>query len=228
MRLGKILMSSMMPVAEVEVPSIAPGTLMGGGHFGGRIQVGSLQYDLIVSPHPFGGFYEDVSYSIEAREPYTYWDFDLEFNASLNDGWAIKLGCEATIGDAGGPGAIFAGITLNGFSDWYVGSLHEMMIIYRNLKPGTTANNTAWGAISSAVPPTPANTASVPPQTTYVPFRTGNASALREDVYCTYSRALSGDKQKYATVSFIDGTVGEMATTDSTWARAIRRQLVAA
>ena len=225
MKLSRALLGPAL-ISEVVVASIAPGTLMGGGHWGGRIQIGANQYDLIVSPHALAGFYTEYDWNVNANQPYTYWDFDIEFNASINDGYGIMQ--EAKLVGVGNYGAlsIFSNITLNGFSDWYAPSLHEMEILYRNLKPTTAANNTAFGTNSSAVPPSSNYDVSVPAQTSYVPFRSGNVSQFLEEVHFTATRGLSGNKQTYATFSFIDGSIGEAPTNEARPTRAIRRQLV--
>lgn len=213
-------------ITEVVVPSITPGTKMVGGYWGGRIQIGASQYDLIISPNPMSGDFPDMSWSIEAREPYTYWDFDIEFNSSQNDGWSIMESAKAAGVSSYATLSVFAGITSSGYTDWYLGSLQEMEIIYRNLKPGSTANVTTAGTNPSAVPPTTNYTTSLPAQTTVTSFRAANVNAFREEVYMTCSRGASGDKQRYATISFVDGSVSEAANSDSNWSRAIRRQLV--
>ena len=74
-------------------------------------------------------------------------------------------------------------LVLEGHDDWYIPARYEIEIIYRNLKPTTTANSTSYGANPNAVPPTSNYTASVPAQTTVTAFQSGGSEAFTATDY---------------------------------------------
>ena len=78
------------------------------------------------------------------------------------------------------PAAQFCeGLTINGFSDWYLGSYYEMNQIYRTLKPVTGSSFTFTGANPNAIPgPKPNYTSTDPLQTTAVDFQDGGSEAF--------------------------------------------------
>jgi len=203
--------------ADVAVPGTAPGTPMGGGFYGGRIKIGANTYDLIVSSRAEGDFSDWF---------YTYWDFDVEFNTSLNDGMSIQQAAAPELYAY----MIFSqlsSVSWGGFTDWYLGSKEEMEVIYRNLKPGTANNVTNSGVNNSTIPVTGNYSTTSPAQTSAVDFRTGGSQAFYEQPYYTSSRGPSG-KLYCQTKSFVNGADGEIFVTDRTYTRAIRRILVAA
>jgi len=88
--------------------------------------------------------------------------------------------------DATHPAAQFCeGLTIGGFSDWYMPASNELEVCYFNLKPTTQSNNTGSGINPNAVPARASNyTAGNPAQTTAAAFITGTgAEAFANDVY---------------------------------------------
>jgi hypothetical protein len=71
------------------------------------------------------------------------------------------------------PAADFCtGLTINGFSDWYLPARYELDIAYENLKPTTASNDTSWGINPYSVPERTVNrTAGDPAQTSVSAFR---------------------------------------------------------
>jgi hypothetical protein len=71
------------------------------------------------------------------------------------------------------PAADFCtGLTINGYSDWYLPARFELNIAYYNLKPTTDSNNTSWGINDYSVPKrTVNNTAGDPAQTSVSAFQ---------------------------------------------------------
>jgi len=71
------------------------------------------------------------------------------------------------------PAAQFCeGLTIGGFSDWYMPAKNELDVCYYNLKPTTTSNNTSFGVNANAVPARASNyTAGTPSQTSATDFQ---------------------------------------------------------
>lgn len=118
-----------------------------------------------------------------------------------------------------------AGLSIDGFTDWYIPSKNELDILYFNLKPTTTSNNTVNAGVNpNAVPPRASNyTASVPGQTSVLAFRTGAVQAFQATTYWNSTEA-SVDTTAARTQSFNTGAQTQNAAkTNLRPARAIRR-----
>lgn len=76
--------------------------------------------------------------------------------------------------DASHPAAQFCeGLTIGGFSDWYMPAQNELEVCYYNLKPTTNNNSTSSGINANAVPVRASNyTTGTPAQTTSANFVT--------------------------------------------------------
>jgi hypothetical protein len=86
----------------------------------------------------------------------------------------------ANMNNASHPAAEFCeGLTIGGFSDWYMPAKNELEVCYYNLKPTTTSNNTSSGTNTNAVPSRASNyTSGTPAQTSATNFQSGNAEAF--------------------------------------------------
>ena len=73
------------------------------------------------------------------------------------------------------------GLSIGGYSDWYVPAELELEILFRRFKPDNSEGNTpGFGANAYAVPPTTANySGSIPGTTTVTAFQAGNAAGFR-------------------------------------------------
>jgi len=78
----------------------------------------------------------------------------------------------ASMNDASHPAAQFCeGLTIGGYSDWYMPAKNELEVCYYNLKPTTTANDISSGINANAVPARASNyTSGNPAQTTVSAF----------------------------------------------------------
>jgi hypothetical protein len=86
----------------------------------------------------------------------------------------------AAMNSAAYPAAQFCeGLSIGGFSDWYMPAQNELEVCYYNLKPTTTNNSTSSGANVNSVPQRPSNyTTGTPAQTSAANFQTGGAQAF--------------------------------------------------
>lgn len=86
----------------------------------------------------------------------------------------------AAMNNASHPAAQYCeGLSIGGYSDWYLPARYELDIAYENLKPTTTSNNTSWGINDYSVPKRTVNrTAGAPAQTSIAAFQTGGAEAF--------------------------------------------------
>jgi hypothetical protein len=85
-----------------------------------------------------------------------------------------------TAGIANHPAANFCvGLSIGGFSDWYLPARYELDIAYFNLKPSTAANSTSWGSNIYSVPRRDINnTTSYPARTALTDFNTSTEAFL--------------------------------------------------
>ena len=177
---------------------VAFGAPYGGGYFAGRITIGGTLYNLVVSPKASG-------YDSGSAKPYKTANTDDGTSASsYSDGLANSN----AINDASHPAAQFTrGLTIGGYSDWYLPSVNELEVIYNYLKPGTTLNNTTGGlGGSNAYASAPelgstAYTTTRPPQTPTTLWRSGGTESFEELIYIT---STSDNGSSYARNQYFD------------------------
>jgi hypothetical protein len=89
----------------------------------------------------------------------------------------------ANMNNASHPAAQYCeGLSIGGYSDWYLPARYELDIAYENLKPTTASNNTSWGINPYSVPERTVNrTAGAPAQTSVAAFQSGGAEAFVAD-----------------------------------------------
>jgi hypothetical protein len=121
-------------------PSPAIGSAYGGGFFAGRIEQNGTIYDLVVAPKSSG---ENSSKQWKTANTST------SGTSSVIDGPTNS----ANMNNATHPAAQFCeGLTIGGFSDWYMPAKNELEVCYFNLKPTTDSNSTSSGANTNAFP----------------------------------------------------------------------------
>ena len=98
------------------------------------------------------------------------------FNGAVNS---------AAMNDANHPAAQFCeGLSIGGFTDWYLPARDELEIAYYNLKPTTTGNYLSSGINAYSVPARGSNyTSGTPARTTVTAFQTGNSEAFAADYH---------------------------------------------
>lgn len=199
--------------AQSFIPN-TPGTPFGGGYYAGRISSGGQIYALVVAPKSLGG---ESTGTLAWKTSGTttagayFWD----------NGWA-NTQAMATAGLANHPAAQFCrGLSIGGYSDWYLPAKDELEILYRNFKPTTTANTLSSGANSNSVPPRGNYTFDNPAQTSNALFKAGGAEAFLAEAY--WSSTENGPNTVWFQV-FFTGVVQNNATkTDVIYVRAVRR-----
>lgn len=174
-------------------PSI--GNAFGGGFYAGNIVQGGTTYYVIIAPKSSG---ENSS-----RQFKTTNDASPVATQTLNNGPAAST----SMNSAAHPAAQFCeGLTIGGFSDWYLPSRDELELCYRNLKPTTTANNVSARVLSAYTYPEGNDvagdtmgrnrnsdplgavyTSGNPAQTTVTAFITGGTEAFAADGYWSSS-----------------------------------------
>ena len=87
--------------------------------------------------------------------------------------------------DASHPAAQYCeGLTIGGYSDWYLPARYELDIAYENLKPTTNSNNTSWGINPYSVPERTVNrTDGDPSQTSIAAFQSTGAEPFVADYH---------------------------------------------
>lgn len=146
------------------------GDAYGGGYFAGKISTagnGVADFNLVVAPKSTG----QASRQFKTSDTSTAGTGSV-INGPLNS---------ANMNDAAHPAAQFCeGLTIGGYTDWYMPASKELEVCYYNLKPTTTSNNTSSpGGNTYAVPSRGGNySAGTPAQTGASLFKSGGAQAF--------------------------------------------------
>jgi hypothetical protein len=158
----------------------AIGSSLGGGFFAGYISHtanGVATHALIVAPAATGA--TGTGYTLTTNKQWKTTNTTTAGTTSTYDG-AANTAAIVTAGIADHPAAQFCtGLSIGGYTDWYLPARDELEIAYYNLKPTTTSNSTLWGINAYSVPARGSNyTAGTPAQTSVAAFQTGNSEAF--------------------------------------------------
>jgi hypothetical protein len=187
------------------------GEAFGGGFYAGKINDGGTQYYLIVAPKSSG---ENSSRQWKTA------------NTSTSGTTSVIAGPtnSANMNNASHPAAQFCeGLTIGGFSDWYMPAKNELEVLYYFLKPTTDANNTSSGSNANAVSPQPINTnytSGAPAQTSATAFRSGGAEAFAAGLYWSSTEASATNAWVQ---NFVSGRQVNDNKDGSYYVRAVRR-----
>jgi hypothetical protein len=167
-----------------------------GGYFAGYISHtadGNATHGLIVAPAASG-------YNGESQTAWKTENTSTSGTSSEYDGAANT----ANMADASHPAADYcAGLSIGGYSDWYLPALYELEIAYYNLKPTTASNDTSFGTNSYAVPQRGSDyTAGDPAQTSVAAFQSGGAEDFVADDHWSSTELSSTDASR---LSFSNG-----------------------
>jgi hypothetical protein len=189
------------------------GQAYGGGFYAGKINVSGTQYYLIVAPKASG---ENSSRAWGVYGVTT--GITSVINGPTNSASLAAFG-------ASYQAAVFAeGLTIGGYSDWYLPAKNELEVLYYFLKPTTNANSTASGSNANAVSPEPISTnytSGSPAQTSAgIGFRDGEANAFDSDFYWSSTEYDDVDAWRQG---FTVGGQGSYLKLGSAYVRAVRR-----
>jgi hypothetical protein len=166
------------------IPAI--GAAFGGGFYAGQISTAGdsiADYNLVVGP---------VASAQNISKQWKTSNTSTAGTTSVINGPANST----AMNDASHPAAQFCeGLTIGGFSDWYMPAKNELEICYFNLKPTTNINNTADGINPNAVPARASNytnSPQVPNQTSAANFITSTgAEAFTTNFYWSSTESSS-------------------------------------
>ena len=166
------LQAQMQAIGANNWPVVIPaiGSAFGGGFFAGQISTagnGIADYNLVVGP------------AATAQASGKQWktsNTSTTGTSSVIDGPTNS----ANMNNASHPAAQFCeGVSVGGFSDWYMPAKNELEVCYYNLKPNTTANNTSSGINANAVPARASNYSSgTPARTSVTDFQSANSESF--------------------------------------------------
>jgi hypothetical protein len=199
----------------------AIGSALGGGYFAGQISTagnGVADYNLVVGPNA------TASSNLDYKTTNTGGDPTSVINGPANS---------AAMNDASHPAAQFCeGLTVGGFTDWYLPAINELEVCYYNLKPTTDSNNSSWGINANAVPARASNYSGAgppavsPAQTSATIFQTGNAEAYPATGIVRSSSQYIPSGNYALTIQFAIGTQAGSAKVGGSpkgFVRAVRR-----
>lgn len=177
------------------------GEAFGGGYFAGYISHtadGNPTHALIVAPRATGA--TGIGYTLTTSLAWKTAGTTTAGTASSFDG-AANTAAMVTAGIGAHPAANFCvGLSIDGFTDWYLPARYELDIAYFNLKPSTQANSTSWGTNIYAIPRRNSNwTAAYPTQTALTAFST-STEAFVADAHWS-STEVDADKAWYLTLA---------------------------
>jgi hypothetical protein len=206
------------PVRRVPVVPTVIGQPFGGGFYAGQIAVGGggvATHYLVIADKTLG-----ETTGLQWGPAFVTTNVTSVIDGPTNSAALAALG--ATYQAA----TFCEGLTINGYTDWYLPAKNELEVIYYNLKYGPQLNYTGAGSNANAVAPEPISTnysSTSPQQTSAVEFRTGGSQAITGQ----YNYWSSTENSFFLAASLVpyDGQFGGFFKTGTTgyYTRAIRR-----
>lgn len=198
----------LVKVAELGSIPDNPGDAYGGGYIVGKMSYSGAAYMLIAAPLATGEKAFNIDWSTIGLSTLGRTDGAANTSALLTAGSTLATWAH--------------GLSIGGFTDWYIPSQDELELMYRMLKPTTAQNDTGSGINPSSIPPGTAYTATVPAQVAAVAFKTGGSNALSTTLYGSSSTTSSGSHN----VQFTSSGVQTTTVTGNMPYRAVRKVLI--
>lgn len=201
-------------------PFYAIGDAYGGGYYAGDISTngtGVANFHLVVGPQSSAQVFNQWQTSNTSGTGSTSFINGPSNSANLNSpSYPAAYFCE--------------GLTVGGYSDWYMPARDEFEVIYYNLKPTTTANNTGFGTNAYSVPTRTTNyTAGNPPQTSVAAFKDTGSQYLNTsgNPYYWTSTEYTGESNGQAwRIGADQGNQPTAGMSNNSYTRAVRRVAV--
>jgi len=209
----RMFMAASAP-SGIVLPAI--GDSFEGGFYAGLISHtadGVATHALIVAPRATGA--SGTSYTITTQLAW-------QSTTSTTSATSPFDGADNTSKMTNSPAADFCtGLTIGGYSDWYLPARFELDIAYYHLKPTTGSNNTSWGINNYSVPERTANnTDGDPAQTSVTAFKDTGSEPFVAGAH--WSSTEDGSPGAWL-VSFGGGLQANNVKTGSFRVRAFRR-----
>jgi hypothetical protein len=210
---------SPLQVDEFNPLGLIPGDALEGGFFAGYISHtadGVATHALIVAPAATGA--SGTGYTITTNLQWKTTNTTTAGTTSSFDGAANS----ANMNNADHPAAQFCeGLSIGGYTDWYMPARYELDIAYENLKPTTASNNASYGINPYSVPErTVDRTAGDPSQTSIAAFQSGGAEAF---VALTHWSSTEFSSTRAWNLDFDNGFQTNDTKDDSRRVRAFRK-----
>jgi len=198
----------------VEPAPTVIGQAYGGGFYAGQISTtanGVATHYLVIGP---------LSTAQNASKQWKTSNTETTGTDSLIDGPTNS----SNMNNASHPAAQFCeGLTIGGYSDWYMPAKDELDVCYYNLKPTTTSNAAGAGVNIYAVPRRDSTwTSGTPAQTSAAAFQSGGAQAFAADFYWSSTQRNVALDTAWR-ISFDNGVPNSDSKTTSLRVRAVRR-----
>lgn len=195
------------------------GQAFGGGFYVGKISTtanGVATHYLIVAPKASG-----------QSSSSTWGDYGTRVFVSSTINGPTNSATLAALGASYQAATFCEGLSIGGYTDWYLPAKDELEVLYYFLKPTTETNHTSYGINYYAVSPEPIATAyssGSPAQTSAgIGFRTGETNAFSALPYWSSTEYGASPSILAVTQSFDNGTQPGTPKDVSNYVRAIRR-----
>jgi hypothetical protein len=196
-----------------------------GGFYAGKIRYQGILYYLIVAPAATGA--SGTGYPVTAMLLWKTTNTTTTGTLSGANG-ASNTAAMVTAGIGNHPAANFCtGLSIGGYSDWYLPARYELDIAYENLKPTTANNDPSSGINPYSVPERTVNrTAGAPAQTSVAAFQSGGAEAFVAEYHLASTQFSSAEAWHVNFTSGLQrGTGNNGKTNPSALVRAFRREV---
>jgi hypothetical protein len=203
-------------------PNTPIGTAIEGGYFAGLISHtadGVATHALIVAPRATGA--TGTGYTLTTMQQWKTAQTTTSGTTSPFDG-AANTAAMVAAGIANHPAANFCvGLSIGGYSDWYLPARYELEIAYYNLKPTTASNDTGSGINDYSVPKRTSNyTAGTPARTSVSAFQSTGSEPFITNYHWSSTQSSSTNAWK---LFFDDGFFPSDGKTELTRVRAFRK-----